>query len=105
MDVFDEIGSSRPFPLLSTIQGLLQLHGDQSDLKNDIYYTCNIVLYVVLRIHLVRKFRTSYSIYLEDANGNKQTLANTIASLIEQNEMKDKKICILLEKWKNNGCQ
>jgi len=25
MDVFDEIGSSRPFPLLSTIQGLLQL--------------------------------------------------------------------------------
>ena len=25
MDVFDEIGSSRPFPLLSTIRGLLQL--------------------------------------------------------------------------------
>ena len=25
MDVFDEIGSSRPFPLISTIQGLLQL--------------------------------------------------------------------------------
>ena len=25
MDVFDEIGASRPFPLLSTIQGLLQL--------------------------------------------------------------------------------
>ena len=25
MDVFDEIGSSRPFPLLATMRGLLQL--------------------------------------------------------------------------------
>ena len=25
MDVFDEIGSSRPFPIIATIQGLLQL--------------------------------------------------------------------------------
>ena len=55
----------------------------------------NIILYVVLRIHLVRKFRTSYSIYLEDQKGNRQTLAKTIAFLIEQNEMKDKKIMYL----------
>ena len=55
----------------------------------------NIILYVVLRIHLVRKFRTSYSIYLEDQKGNRQTLAKTISFLIEQNEMKDKKIMYL----------
>ena len=55
----------------------------------------NIILYVVLRIHLVRKFRTSYSIYLEDQKGNRQTLAKTNAFLIEQNEMKHKKIMYL----------
>ena len=52
----------------------------------------NAILYVILRISLVRKFRTSYSIYLKDANGNKQTLADTIAFLIEQSELQDKKI-------------
>ena len=55
----------------------------------------NIVLYVILRIHLVRKFRTSYSIYLKDDKGNRQTLAKTIAYLLEQNELKEKKIMYL----------
>ena len=55
----------------------------------------NIILYVVLRIHLVRKFRTSYSIYLEDQKGNRQTLAKTISYLLEQNDLKEKKIMYL----------
>ena len=55
----------------------------------------NIVLYVILRIHLVRKFRTSYSIYIKDDKGNRQTLAKTIAYLLEQNELKEKKIMYL----------
>ena len=55
----------------------------------------NIVLYVILRIHLVRKFRTSYSIYLKDDKVNRQTLAKTIAYLLEQNELKEKKIMYL----------
>ena len=55
----------------------------------------NIVLYLILRISLVRKFKTSYSIYLKDANGNKQTLADTIAYLLEQTELQDKKILYL----------
>ena len=63
----------------------------------------NIVLYVILRIHLVRKFRTSYSIYLKDDKGNRQTLAKTIAYLLEQNELKEKKImylaCEIEKQW------
>ena len=55
----------------------------------------NIILYVILRIHLVRKFRTSYSIYLKDGKGNRQTLAKTISFLLEQNELKEKKIMYL----------
>ena len=61
----------------------------------------NIVLYLILRISLVRKFRTSYSIYLKDANGNKQTLADTIAFLIEQSELQDKKILYLANEVEN----
>ena len=40
MDVFDEIGSSRPFPLLSTMKLFSNLHGDLLNLKNDsfLYY-------------------------------------------------------------------
>ena len=57
----------------------------------------NIILYVVLRIHLVRKFRTSYSIYLKDDKGNRQTLAYTIQYLLEQTNMQNKKIMYLLD--------
>ena len=39
----------------------------------------NVILYAVLRIHLVRKFRNTYSIYLKDSEGNRQTLSDTIA--------------------------
>ena len=61
----------------------------------------NIVLYLILRISLVRKFKTSYSIYLKDANGNKQTLADTIAYLLEQTELQDKKILYLANEVEN----
>ena len=44
---------------------------------------------------MVRKFRTSYSIYLEDQKGNRQTLAKTISYLLEQNDLKEKKIMYL----------
>ena len=57
----------------------------------------NIILYVVLRIHLVRKFRTSYSIYLQDEKGNRQTLAHTIEYLLEQTNTQNKKIMYLLD--------
>tara|TARA_B100001113_G_scaffold321629_1_gene291616 strand:+ start:309 stop:617 length:309 start_codon:yes stop_codon:yes gene_type:complete len=56
----------------------------------------NLILYVILRIHLVRKFRTSYSIYLKDENGNRQTLAHTIAYLLESVEIQNKKISYLI---------
>jgi len=56
----------------------------------------NFILYVILRIHLVRKFRTSYSIYLKDSKGNRQTLAHTIAYLLETVEIQNKKIAYLV---------
>ena len=65
----------------------------------------NFILYVILRIHLVRKFRTSYSIYLKDSKGNRQTLAHTVAYLLEQTELQNKKIAFLNEEmtkqWMN----
>tara|TARA_B100000519_G_C13853153_1_gene255226 strand:- start:87 stop:380 length:294 start_codon:yes stop_codon:yes gene_type:complete len=57
----------------------------------------NAILYVILRISLVRKFRTSYSIYLKDEKGNRQTLAQTISFLIEQNGIREKQIMFLNE--------
>ena len=57
----------------------------------------NAILYVILRISLVRKFRTSYSIYLKDKKGNRQTLAQTISFLIEQNGIREKQIMFLNE--------
>ena len=56
-----------------------------------------MILYVVLRIHLVRKFRTSYSIYLKDDKGNRQTLAYTIQYLLEQIDIQNKKIAYLCD--------
>ena len=52
----------------------------------------NLVLYIHLRIHLVRKFRVGYSIYLKDSDGNRQTLQDTIAYLLEQNKISDQKV-------------
>ena len=57
----------------------------------------NAIFYVILRISLVRKFRTSYSIYLKDEKGNRQTLAQTISFLIEQNGIREKQIMFLNE--------
>ena len=52
----------------------------------------NLVSYILLRIHLVRKFRAGYSIYLKDSDGNRQTLQDTIAYLLEQNKISDQKV-------------
>ena len=57
----------------------------------------NFILYVILRIHLVRKFRTSYRIFLQDADGNKQTLEHTIQYLLEQIDIQNKKIAYLCD--------
>ena len=65
----------------------------------------NLFLYAALRIHLVRKFRTSYSIYLKDGDGKRQTLTATIAHLLEADELLDKKIMYLAQEmekqWMN----
>ena len=55
----------------------------------------NFVMYVLLRIHLVKKFRTTYTIFLKDADGNRQTLQDTIAYLLEQREVLDQRILYL----------
>ncbi len=52
----------------------------------------NVILYAVLRIHLVRKFRNTYSIYLKDSEGNRQTLSDTIAYILEQRDILDQKV-------------
>tara|TARA_B100001057_G_C22841425_1_gene947251 strand:- start:659 stop:961 length:303 start_codon:yes stop_codon:yes gene_type:complete len=59
--------------------------------------TLNLILYVTLRVHLVHKFRTSYRIFLQDADGNKQTLEHTIQYLLEQTDVQNKKIAYLCE--------
>ena len=46
----------------------------------------NILLYLVLRVQLVRKFKSSYTIYLKDGKGNRQTLSDTVAYLLEKEE-------------------
>ena len=59
----------------------------------------NLILYFLLklRVHLVRKFRTSYRIFLQDADGNKQTLEHTIQYLLEQIDIQNKKIAYLCD--------
>tara|TARA_B100000902_G_scaffold183555_1_gene176192 strand:+ start:544 stop:813 length:270 start_codon:yes stop_codon:yes gene_type:complete len=52
----------------------------------------NLILYAVLRIHLVKKFRNTYSIYLKDSDGNRQTLSDTIAYILEQRDILDQKV-------------
>ena len=44
----------------------------------------NILLYLVLRVQLVRKFKSSYTIYLKDGKGNRKTLSDTFAYLLEK---------------------
>ena len=61
----------------------------------------NAILYVILRISLVRKFRTSYSIYLKDGKGNRQTLSDTVAYLLEKEEIHEKQIKYLAQEIEN----
>ncbi len=61
----------------------------------------NLILYVVLRIHLVRKFRSTYSIYLKDGEGNRQSLADTIAYLLEQRDITDQKVMYIAGEVEN----
>lgn len=55
----------------------------------------NALIYIIVRAQLARKFRKGYTIYLKDEEGNRQTLTDTIAYLIEQNEVLEKKIMYL----------
>ena len=71
----------------------------------------NFVFYVLIRINLVKKFRNSYSIWIKDGDGNRQTLSDTIAYLIEQNQIQEKRIMYLVDEieqqWLNieiNAC-
>ncbi len=61
----------------------------------------NILLYLLLRVHLVRKFKSSYTIYLKDGEGNRQTLSDTVAHLLEQDEIHDKQIKYLCSEMEN----
>ena len=61
----------------------------------------NLVLYYLLQRRLTRKFEKSYTIYLKDCNGNKQTLADTIAHLLEQDEINEKRIKYLVREMEN----
>ena len=61
----------------------------------------NILLYLVLLVQLVRKFKSSYTIYLKDGDGNTQTLTDTIAHLLEQNEINEKRIKYLVGEMEN----
>ena len=65
----------------------------------------NFFFYVLLRFHLVRKFRSSYSIWLKDTNGNRQTLSSTIAYLIEQNDVQEKRIMHLADEMESQWMQ
>jgi len=55
----------------------------------------NALIYIIVRAQLSRKFKKGYTIYLRDGDGNSQTLTDTIAYLIEQNEVLEKKIMYL----------
>ena len=57
----------------------------------------NFVFYVLIRINLVKKFRNSYSIWIKDGDGNRQTLSDTVAYLIEQNQIQEKRIMYLVD--------
>jgi len=63
----------------------------------------NFIMYVLLRMHLVRKLRKGYTIYLKDENGSRQTLQDTIAYLLEQRDVLDQRILYLAgemeEQW------
>ena len=61
----------------------------------------NLVLYIILRIHLVRKFRSGYSISLKDGEGNRQQLQATIAYLLEQAEISDEKVMYVAKEMEN----
>ena len=55
----------------------------------------NALIYIIVKAQLARKFKSGYTIYLRDEDGNRQTLTDTIAYLIEQNEVLEKKIMYL----------
>ena len=61
----------------------------------------NLVLYFLLRRRMIRKFEKSYSIYLKDGDGNKQTLSDTIAHLLEMSEVNEKRLKYLCSEMEN----
>jgi len=64
----------------------------------------NFILYWYTRVVLIKKFRNSYSITLKDKEGNTQTLADTIAYLIEQNSVQEKRIMYLAKEMESQWC-
>ena len=50
---------------------------------------------------MIRKFEKSYSIYLKDGDGNKQTLSDTIAHLLEMSEVNEKRLRYLCSEMEN----
>ena len=61
----------------------------------------NLILYFLLKRRLIRKLKTSYSISLNDGDGITLTLTDTIAHLLEQNEINEKRIKYLVGEMEN----
>jgi len=61
----------------------------------------NLILYWYVKISLLKKFRNSYTITLKDKEGNVQTLADTIAFLIERDDFNEKRIMYLAKEMES----
>jgi len=65
----------------------------------------NLLLFALLRRQVNVKVRKSFSISLRDLEGNKQTLADTISFLLEQNKVQEQRLFYLAKEmevqWSN----
>lgn len=65
----------------------------------------NLILYLIFRIQIIRKLRKNYTVSLQDSEGNTQSLSDTIAFLLEQNKIQEKRLMFLAKEmetqWSN----
>lgn len=57
----------------------------------------NFVLFLYIKIRLEKKFQNTYTVFLTDKEGNRQRLSDTIAYLLEQNEIQEKRLLYLVD--------
>lgn len=65
----------------------------------------NVILYLIFRVQIIRKLRKNYTVSLQDSEGNTQSLSDTIAFLLEQNKIQEKRLMFLAKEmetqWAN----